>query len=159
MQPRTIDAVYPLTPRGEVWEPNYTPGYQPNPDDFIGHDPNLAGVMFVGAFFAFLGLVLFGLSTSVGVGFLLFGIILMVGAYAAGRGGINWGGYAEDAEAWNRIEEDLWKENSVETSDLTQEQIQEIIRAVKTTIRVRCRYCGTLNEEKANKCESCGASL
>jgi hypothetical protein len=159
MKPRTIDVEYSLTPRGEVWEPNYTPGYEPNPDDFIGHDPNLAGVVFVGGFFSFLGLVLLSLSTSVGVGFLLFGIILMAGAYAAGRGGTNWGGYGDDEEALNRIEEELWKEDSIETGNLTQQQIDEIIRAVKTTIRVRCRYCGTLNEEKANKCESCGASL
>ncbi len=159
MQPRSIDIGGSLTPRGDVWEPNYTPGYQPNPDDFIGHDPNLAGVMFVGGFFAFLGLVILSLSTGVGVGFLLFGIILMTGAYLAGREGINWGGDAEDAEIWNRIEEDLWTEDSVETPNLTHQQIDEIVRAVKTTIRVRCRYCGTLNEEKANKCESCGANL
>ena len=26
-------------------------------------------------------------------------------------------------------------------------------------VRVRCRYCGTLNEERAERCVSCGASL
>jgi len=26
-------------------------------------------------------------------------------------------------------------------------------------VRVRCRYCGTLNDERAQRCISCGASL
>lgn len=26
-------------------------------------------------------------------------------------------------------------------------------------VRIRCRYCGTLNEERAERCSSCGASL
>jgi uncharacterized membrane protein YvbJ len=26
-------------------------------------------------------------------------------------------------------------------------------------VRVRCRYCGSLNEEQDDRCESCGASL
>jgi hypothetical protein len=158
-RPGTIGIGGSLTPRGEVWEPNYTPGSQPSPDDFAGHEPNLTGVMFVGGFFVFLGLVILSLSSSVGVGFVLFGIILMAGGHVAGREGINWGSSAEVADAWGRIEEDLWKEDSLETSNMTQQQIDEIVRAVKTTIRVRCRYCGTLNEEKANRCESCGASL
>ena len=35
----------------------------------------------------------------------------------------------------------------------------DIVKAVKSTIKVRCKYCGTLNEEDANKCESCGGAL
>jgi uncharacterized membrane protein len=41
------------------------------------------------------------------------------------------------------------------------EQIEEIAKVIKDqmTVKVRCRYCGGLNDEKANKCESCGAAL
>jgi hypothetical protein len=39
------------------------------------------------------------------------------------------------------------------------QQIHQIAKAVKSTIKVRCRYCGTLNEEGASNCESCGATL
>lgn len=38
-------------------------------------------------------------------------------------------------------------------------QVKEIVDAVKSTIKVRCRYCGTLNEEKEKTCESCGGPL
>ncbi len=37
--------------------------------------------------------------------------------------------------------------------------VEEIAQAVKSTIKIRCRYCGTLNDETSVKCESCGASL
>jgi uncharacterized membrane protein len=41
------------------------------------------------------------------------------------------------------------------------EQIEEIAKSIKDqmTVKVRCRYCGSLNDENANKCESCGAAL
>jgi len=39
------------------------------------------------------------------------------------------------------------------------QQIHQIAKAVKSTIKVRCRYCGTLNEEDTSNCESCGATL
>ncbi len=29
----------------------------------------------------------------------------------------------------------------------------------EAAVRVKCRYCGTLNSESAEKCESCGAGL
>ena len=29
----------------------------------------------------------------------------------------------------------------------------------EASVRVRCRYCGSLNPDKAEKCESCGATL
>lgn len=38
-------------------------------------------------------------------------------------------------------------------------QVKEIVDAVKSTIKVRCRYCGTLNEEEERVCESCGGPL
>lgn len=39
------------------------------------------------------------------------------------------------------------------------QRVREIAEAVKSTIKVRCRYCGTLNEEDSSNCESCGATL
>lgn len=29
----------------------------------------------------------------------------------------------------------------------------------RSSVRVRCRYCGSLNEEREERCDSCGASL
>jgi len=40
-----------------------------------------------------------------------------------------------------------------------QRAVQEIANAVKSNIMVRCRYCGSLNEETASKCSTCGAAL
>jgi len=40
-----------------------------------------------------------------------------------------------------------------------EKEIQEIVKQVKSTIKVRCQFCGTLNEENATNCESCGATL
>jgi ribosomal protein L40E len=39
------------------------------------------------------------------------------------------------------------------------QEISQIVNAVKSSVKVRCRYCGTLNEEDASNCESCGATL
>ena len=157
MLPRIFDSGQPLTPHGETWDANY----QPDPDDFPGHEPNLVGTLFVGAILAFMGLLILSVSAGVGVGFLLFGIFLMIGSYIADKSDVEWGSYGADDEAWSRIEDDLDQAQTypVAYEDLTKRQIDEIVKAVKATIRVRCRYCGTLNEEKANKCESCGANL
>ncbi len=35
----------------------------------------------------------------------------------------------------------------------------EVTIIQQRTVRIRCRYCGTLNEERAERCSSCGASL
>ncbi len=40
-----------------------------------------------------------------------------------------------------------------------QRNIQDIANAVKSSIKIRCRYCGSLNDESATKCDSCGATL
>lgn len=40
--------------------------------------------------------------------------------------------------------------------------VEDITRSVKKSmgfIKVRCRYCGGLNDEHDEKCESCGAPL
>ena len=52
-----------------------------------------------------------------------------------------------------------------EAADLeAQERLRgEIAQAVKdsmkSNIKVRCKYCGSLNDETATKCDSCGATL
>jgi rubrerythrin len=40
-----------------------------------------------------------------------------------------------------------------------QQSIQDLAKAIKSNIKIRCRYCGTLNEEAASNCISCGAAL
>ena len=40
-----------------------------------------------------------------------------------------------------------------------QSNVQEIANALRSSIKIRCRYCGTLNEEAASNCSSCGATL
>ena len=40
------------------------------------------------------------------------------------------------------------------------EQIAEAVKeSLKGSIKVRCKYCGSLNEERNAKCDSCGAAL
>lgn len=56
------------------------------------------------------------------------------------------------------------RERAVEEQRIDQERLHEIERqkmvdAIKSTIMVRCKYCGTLNEESAPNCKSCGANL
>ena len=47
-----------------------------------------------------------------------------------------------------------------ETQKRFKEEVAEAVKdSMKGTIKVRCRYCGSLNDENANKCESCGAAL
>ena len=35
----------------------------------------------------------------------------------------------------------------------------QVAAVQRRNVRVRCRYCGTLNEEHDDKCDSCGAGL
>ncbi|MEM2892003.1 MAG: hypothetical protein QXJ32_05825 [Thermoplasmata archaeon] len=46
--------------------------------------------------------------------------------------------------------------------DVSQEQVavKEVrVETVRETVKVRCRYCGTLNLETDTKCRSCGGNL
>ncbi len=50
------------------------------------------------------------------------------------------------------------------TEELEEKRFKEEIAAavqekMKGMIKVRCKYCGSLNDETADKCESCGAAL
>ena len=46
-----------------------------------------------------------------------------------------------------------------ERERLKEEVAQSVKETMKGTIKVRCRYCGGLNGEHDEKCESCGAPL
>lgn len=75
-------------------------------------------------------------------GTLIFGLILIVASFMARQS------EQTRLETEARIAQERHDQN-----------VQEIVQAVKSTIKVRCRYCGTLNEETASNCESCGAAL
>ncbi len=55
------------------------------------------------------------------------------------------------------------KENALAAEEADEKFKDEVAEAVKErmkgTIKVRCRYCGSLNDEEAVKCDSCGATL
>lgn len=47
-----------------------------------------------------------------------------------------------------------------EERDRFKEEVARSVKeSIKGTIKVRCRYCGGLNEEQDEKCESCSAPL
>lgn len=79
----------------------------------------------------------------------IIGIILIIGG-AASRGRE----LEENALGQAAAEEEIDRERTERELEK-----QEIVNAVKSTIKVRCRYCGTLNEENEEKCDSCGAPL
>jgi hypothetical protein len=161
MMPRTYDTGVSFAPRGQVWAPEY------NPDDHSidsEHNPSWVGTAAVGAIMAFIGLLAMMISPGVGVGFLVIGVIIIIASYAAGNSDVDWGDYWGDEDQWPDYDDSTyyepdWKREARARQEMKQREIDEIIKAVKSTIRVRCQYCGTLNPESANKCESCGASL
>ncbi len=155
MQPRSSDTIRAVTPRGEPWSPSY----EPDPDRYSDHEPNLAGTMAVGILFVVFGFLVVNISAVIGLGFVAFGFLVWLAAYAAGRYYDSIGAAADDTQ-WAEMEQDLISEQrAFDKKQLTEEQIAEIVKAVKSTIKVRCRYCGTLNDEAAGKCESCGANM
>jgi hypothetical protein len=157
MNPRIFDTDAPITPHGESWNPTYEPRVE---DDLGDHNPNWLGTMAIGGFLIFVGLAVLALSPAVGLGFAFVGMLLIVGAYFARNSDIDWGNVSDEYAQWPQMEENLdWEQEARAQQEARQREIDEIVKAVKTTIRIRCRYCGTLNEEKANKCEACGASL
>ena len=56
-------------------------------------------------------------------------------------------------------EEDRAAHERTASMEQREQERREFVAAVKSTIKVRCTYCGTLNEEDAEKCESCGGPL
>jgi hypothetical protein len=163
----------------------HTPLDQKEPDIFLERGNNWIGMAVVGSILIIMGVFMIPSSDTVGGGVIFIGALMMLGSGVAYR----WEQDPEivqdmdyqvkeavdaqmvaleiednlrmrEAAVRNQFDDAHEIEESLRIRDLTrQEEIEEIIRAVKKTIRVRCRYCGTLNEEKANKCTSCGGSL
>ena len=108
--------------------------------------------LFVGVIGA-IGFIVFGLwATSQGapVFFLLFAIL---GAFASIAMSI-----AKDREV-TRLAEQKAAAAMEADQQLKSEIAQAVKESMKGTIKVRCKYCGSLNDEKASKCDSCGATL
>jgi hypothetical protein len=132
------------------------------PDSLDDRQPSFIAVAFAGAIMLIAGFVLLRTSTSLGGGVMILGILLLLGSRAA----IMLEEHGDEILSSNYPE--LWpyetydsgvEETSVDRELARRREIEEIVRAVKTTVRVRCRHCGILNEDNAKTCESCGAPL
>jgi len=122
--------------------------------------PNWVGMIVVGGLLMLIGVVLLSASGVVGGGVIFIGILMLVGALLARDWDYDDAAFSDLDYQWqDEVESQSMNEEFREINTARQKEIEEIVKAVKSTIRVRCRYCGTLNEEKANNCESCGASL
>ena len=122
--------------------------------------PNWVGMIVVGGLLMLIGVVLLSASGVVGGGVIFIGILMLVGALLARDWDYDDAAFSDLDYQWqDEVESQSMNEELREINTARQKEIEEIVKAVKSTIRVRCRYCGTLNEEKANNCESCGASL
>lgn len=144
-------------PQDESWSQLYE-SQEIDSDD--ARKPSWIGLIAVGILFFLMGIAMIHESPGVGLGFVFFGLILIIGSNSARKWVID---QEESMEADAQWEEEeaarTWQQDIQARQELKQREIDEIVKAVKSTIRVRCRYCGTLNEETANKCESCGGSL
>jgi hypothetical protein len=139
--------------RAESVGPRYQPYYE-SWETASERGANWPAVAVVGAILLFFGFMVSSIDAEVGFGVIIFGLLVLAGARFAKK-------MEEDtAQQWmEEMSADEIGYDPLDRSEERQREIEEIIKAVKTTIRVRCRYCGTLNEEKADECESCGASL
>lgn len=158
MIPRTFESDLRFAPRGQVWDA----GYNPHDHDLLEeHTPNWGGTAAVGVIFVIIGLVSITVSVGGGVGFVVFGIMIIAVSYLAWNSDLGLGDSGAEPEYQPDYEDYYidWRKEAWARQEMRQRDIDEIVKAVKSTIRVRCQYCGTLNEESANKCESCGASL
>ena len=122
--------------------------------------PNWVGMIVVGGLLMLIGVVLLSASGVVGGGVIFIGVLMLVGALLARDWDYDDAAFSDLDYQWqDEVVSQSMNEEFREINTARQKEIEEIVKAVKSTIRVRCRYCGTLNEEKANNCESCGASL
>lgn len=154
------------TPPHETW---------PSPDQSI-HSPaptpggsNWVGLLVLGLVLIVMGIVALSASSQMDSGwdpsgmdqqahtvFSLFGALMIIAGVVA----IAVAPLARRSEVEASIQRDLrMEEERAEEERLREDEKEDIVRAVKSTIKIRCRYCGTLNEEKATRCESCGGSL
>jgi len=160
MIPRNANIAPDPIPK-ETNEVSWSSAYEPQAvDDEDLHEPNWPATMAVGIICIVIGFGMLVVSFGFGMGFVLMGFLLIVGGIL-GSGRESDAGYGQtQADQWEQVEtEHDWEAAARGRQEARKREVQEIIKVVKSTIRVRCRYCGTLNEESANKCESCGASL
>ena len=59
----------------------------------------------------------------------------------------------------NMTQQAAFEEQMREQQRIKEQERQEMVKAIKSTIMVRCRYCGSLNVEIDLNCASCGANL
>jgi hypothetical protein len=125
-----------------------------------GSEPNWAMMTGTGIVIGLLGIRMLWLSVTIGGGMILIGAIIFIGSTFASR-------WEEDENLLSDLDDpwqDLLEKQAVD-DDREQRQaamkmtIGEVVRAVNSSIMIRCRNCGTLNAEKASRCESCGGPL
>ncbi len=107
-----------------------------------------------------LGLLFLITEGWVGLAFLVLGLVFFMAALVAHR--VEGEVYVPseiDREWQQKMDNEAIKQDFEARRLERSRHKDEIVKAVKSTIKVRCRYCGTLNDEGANKCESCGGSL
>jgi ribosomal protein L40E len=130
-------------------------------EDQKDYTPSFAGIAIVGGFFVIMGTSLV-ITTNfpLGAGLAFMGALFIAGAWF----GYKWYEYGDlasepDSEAYSdsRTFEPVMSPWAKE--EARKKEVEEIVKTVKSIIKVRCRYCGTLNEENANKCEKCGGPL
>jgi hypothetical protein len=159
-----LSRTYETNPEREPYGDSGTPPLTSTDSELDNHVvPNWIGLVVVGFLLMIIGLSMAPASSSFGGGVMFIGLLMILGARFAKK----WeddGSLLADIDSTSSQELDEIADEGVdydywEMQQRRQQDIQEIVKAVKSTIRIRCRYCGTLNEEKANKCESCGANL
>jgi hypothetical protein len=107
-----------------------------------------------------LGILFLIMEGWIGLAFLVLGLVFFLAALVAHR---------VEGEVYVPSEVDREWQQKTDNETIKQDfearrldrlrHKDEIVKAVKSTIKVRCRYCGTLNDEGANKCDSCGGVL
>lgn len=126
----------------------------------LQHQPNFGATIAVGVMLIIFGLVVMSASPGAGIGGVVVGVFVIIGALAYTMSDYDELADQLEAEQWADTEAEMDYESALQARQIArQQEIDEIVKAVKQTIRVRCRYCGTLNEESANRCESCGGAL
>jgi hypothetical protein len=149
MTPDEFDSDLHPTPFSDTWPaPSQTTSDSP---PSVGGS-NWIGLLFGGFMFIAMGVIVGSTEPDMGpfpAIMILMGVGVMLLAPLARR-----------SEIAANVQRDLrLEEQRAEEERLKEEEKEDIVRAVKSTIKVRCRYCGTLNEEKATRCESCGGAL
>ena len=132
----------------------------PRPNGFEEPSPNFSALILIGAVLFVVGMGAMALNFAVAGAVAGLGFLMMIGGGLA-RNWHDFGYASADLDAQYKVSygepdsaRDSWARAEARMKD-----VEEVVKTVKTMIRVRCRYCGMLNEEKANKCESCGGAL